>query len=136
MGQAEEVMLIILLEGRRLVLPWDCDCQAEPGQHHSRSCSTQLCPDCGGPIHIRNPSGKCDHLYYPENKPSREGETFRKLFKAECTPMYAVVYPLPYEGMYVEEFDDKAKARACFSSKAKEQDWGGELLLVEIWERT
>lgn len=28
----------------------------------------QNCPDCGGPIAIRNPTGKCDHLYYPDMK--------------------------------------------------------------------
>jgi hypothetical protein len=25
------------------------------------------CPNCGGLISVRNPTGKCDHLYYPEN---------------------------------------------------------------------
>jgi hypothetical protein len=25
------------------------------------------CKYCGGDIEIRNPTGKCDHLYYPEN---------------------------------------------------------------------
>ena len=25
------------------------------------------CPHCKGLIKIRNPTGKCDHLYYPEN---------------------------------------------------------------------
>jgi hypothetical protein len=25
------------------------------------------CPNCGGDIAIRNPTGKCDHLYYPDN---------------------------------------------------------------------
>lgn len=25
------------------------------------------CPNCGGAIDVRNPSGECDHLYYPEN---------------------------------------------------------------------
>lgn len=25
-----------------------------------------VCPHCGGPISVRNPSGYCDHLYYPE----------------------------------------------------------------------
>jgi hypothetical protein len=24
------------------------------------------CPHCGGDLSIRNPTGKCDHLYYPE----------------------------------------------------------------------
>ena len=27
-----------------------------------------ICPDCGGEIKIRNPTGKCDHLKYPEYK--------------------------------------------------------------------
>ena len=26
-----------------------------------------ICEHCGGDIEIRNPSGYCDHLYYPEN---------------------------------------------------------------------
>lgn len=26
-----------------------------------------ICTKCGGSIKIRNPTGKCDHLYYPEN---------------------------------------------------------------------
>ena len=26
-----------------------------------------LCLHCGGEIAIRNPTGLCDHLYYPEN---------------------------------------------------------------------
>ena len=25
-----------------------------------------ICPNCGGLIAIRNPTSKCDHLYYPE----------------------------------------------------------------------
>ena len=25
------------------------------------------CEYCGGDIETRNPTGKCDHLYYPEN---------------------------------------------------------------------
>ena len=31
---------------------------------------TGYCPKCGGLISIRNPTGKCDHLYYPENRDS------------------------------------------------------------------
>ena len=27
----------------------------------------KICPNCGGLIKIRNPTGECDHLYYPEN---------------------------------------------------------------------
>ena len=26
-----------------------------------------VCPRCDGAIEIRNPTGKCDHLKYPEN---------------------------------------------------------------------
>jgi len=25
------------------------------------------CKHCGGPIAVRNPTGKCDHLFWPEN---------------------------------------------------------------------
>jgi hypothetical protein len=28
---------------------------------------TGNCAHCGGALAIRNPTGKCDHLYYPEN---------------------------------------------------------------------
>ena len=35
-------------------------------------CKSQKCPDCGGDIKIRNPTGHCDHLKYPEYK--NEGE--------------------------------------------------------------
>jgi hypothetical protein len=31
-----------------------------------------MCPDCGGPIMVRNPSGHCDHLYYPDYKSSKD----------------------------------------------------------------
>lgn len=27
----------------------------------------RVCNHCGGKVAIRNPSGGCDHLYYPEN---------------------------------------------------------------------
>jgi len=27
----------------------------------------KTCKYCGGSIHLRNPTGGCDHLYYPEN---------------------------------------------------------------------
>ena len=30
-----------------------------------------ICPDCMEPIKIRNPTGICDHLYYPEYKPKK-----------------------------------------------------------------
>ena len=29
------------------------------------TCST-ICKHCGGQIAIRNPTGRCDHLYWPE----------------------------------------------------------------------
>ena len=32
-----------------------------------------ICPDCAGLIKIRNPTGKCDHLYYPEYKKVHHG---------------------------------------------------------------
>jgi len=34
------------------------------------------CKYCGGDIEIRNPTGKCDHLYYPENCEGYKNELF------------------------------------------------------------
>ena len=31
----------------------------------------EKCKNCGGNIAVRNPTGKCDHLYYPENLPKK-----------------------------------------------------------------
>lgn len=28
--------------------------------------SDDVCPNCNGPVAIRNPSGSCDHLYWPD----------------------------------------------------------------------
>jgi len=36
---------------------------------HSGMCPSDcsaLCKHCGGPITVRNPTGKCDHLYWPD----------------------------------------------------------------------
>jgi len=41
-------------------------CDFSPSRHSVTG--DALCPDCGGPIAVRNPTGKCDHLYYPEYK--------------------------------------------------------------------
>lgn len=27
---------------------------------------SSLCPNCGGRVAIRNPTGACDHLYWPD----------------------------------------------------------------------
>lgn len=40
----------------------------EPSADDSGKKQSDYCPDCGGLIDIRNPTGKCDHLYYPEYK--------------------------------------------------------------------
>jgi hypothetical protein len=34
--------------------------------------SHNKCKNCGEDIAIRNPTGNCDHLYYPENLPTKE----------------------------------------------------------------
>jgi hypothetical protein len=33
------------------------------------------CPNCGGDIAIRNPTGNCDHLHYPENVPPMDKDS-------------------------------------------------------------
>lgn len=44
-----------------------CDCNAVAGETHKKSCSYYICPICHMDKRIRNPSGHCDHLFYPEN---------------------------------------------------------------------
>ena len=45
----------------------------------------ELCPKCGGDIAIRNPTGHCDHLYYPENVPHKEhGEWEKELLALDA----------------------------------------------------
>ena len=36
------------------------------------------CPNCGGDIAIKNPTGRCDHLYYPENLPKKSEWTLER----------------------------------------------------------
>jgi hypothetical protein len=40
-----------------------------------------ICPRCGGDTAIRNPTGQCDHLYYPDNVsvPTPEAEIIRQV---------------------------------------------------------
>jgi len=40
---------------------------------------SEKCPICGESASIRNPTGKCDHLYYPENL---DPEKLLLIFKA------------------------------------------------------
>lgn len=48
----------------------------------------EICKHCGEPVAIRNPSGNCDHLYYPENvnKGKRADDFLCKYlkFKEKC----------------------------------------------------
>jgi len=37
------------------------------------------CKYCGGDIEIRNPTGHCDHLYYPENCEGYKNESFEEM---------------------------------------------------------
>jgi hypothetical protein len=42
-------------------------CGASPGEKHNLMCETMRCNYCKGDIRIRNPTGRCDHLYYPNH---------------------------------------------------------------------
>ena len=59
-----------------------------------------LCDYCGLPIKIRNPSGNCDHLYYPENVNKKLAR--RKIYKEECE----------HEIMFEKKAGDENKAYA------------------------
>jgi hypothetical protein len=51
--------------------------------------------------------------------------------KTSGTGVYAVVWAMPYEGMYVERMGTKDEAYALYDEKVAT---GVECLLVEIWE--
>lgn len=40
-------------------------CSAKPGELHKKDCTFMICEHCKMDTRIRNPSGLCDHLYYP-----------------------------------------------------------------------
>lgn len=42
-------------------------CGAIPGESHAEECPTMQCKHCGGPRHILNPKGFCNHYQYPKN---------------------------------------------------------------------
>jgi hypothetical protein len=46
--------------------PVDSDSKWE-NKLEDRNMKDERCKYCGGPVAIRNPTGVCDHLYYPEN---------------------------------------------------------------------
>ncbi len=56
--------------------------------------SKKLCPNCGGDIEIRNPTGKCDHLYYPENTPNFKKDQKKELVKQANLIITAILYDL------------------------------------------
>ncbi len=52
-----------------------CDILAKPFDGIASSTpSENICPKCHMDTSIRNPSGHCDHLYYPENVSQKEPE--------------------------------------------------------------
>jgi len=57
------------------------------GKQEERKCEIwdKVCPVCGGDTAIRNPTGKCDHLYYPDNvkQEVKEGDIEKIFVKDE-----------------------------------------------------
>jgi hypothetical protein len=46
-----------------------------------------ICKHCGEPIAIRNPSGYCDHLHYPDNCKVCSGKIEQKMIECGYYPM-------------------------------------------------
>ncbi|MDD5068822.1 MAG: hypothetical protein PHN89_04470 [Candidatus Pacebacteria bacterium] len=59
--------------GRAVLLKKNKELEQERERMREMLELARICPDCGGDIRIRNPTGKCDHLYYPECKKKKEG---------------------------------------------------------------
>lgn len=47
-----------------------------------------ICPNCQGSVHVRNPSGSCDHLYWPdmltEEAKQKIGQPVLAEIQADC----------------------------------------------------
>ena len=52
---------------RGLEIVHDATQQEESARHAPQQPQPNICKHCGMDIRIRNPSGYCDHLYYPDN---------------------------------------------------------------------
>ncbi len=82
-----------------------------------KDAKVDLCEYCGGDKKIRNPTGKCDHLYYPEsvntNYPNKKGcgKTIKlhPKVKAKCGD-----YVMSWDKyVYCEECDKVDKSEYC-----------------------
>lgn len=77
----------------------------------------ELCPNCGGDIAIRNPTGHCDHLYYPENVPHKKHKNWENEFDRYFLDINAFVAtdhsPFPCSS---KVFDGKIAVK-CFISQ-------------------
>jgi len=69
-----------------------------------------ICKHCKGDIRIRNPTGKCDHLHYPEYCPVCNKS--KKPFRIRCFKCQKVINSYPFMIM-----DNKLY---CFSCGDKE----------------
>lgn len=82
--------------------------------------SDKVCPYCGGDPRIANPTGKCSHIYYPDNvntsmSSPEECPNHGKGFACEdCKPMKKQIYPEPKQQLYPESQDYESLYRdAC-----------------------
>jgi hypothetical protein len=56
--------------------------------HPSNQPGDTVCPNCGGSVEVRNPTGECDHLYFPDmltdEAKAKIGEAELARIHAEC----------------------------------------------------
>ncbi len=52
-----------------------------------------VCPNCGGSVHVRNPTGSCDHLYFPDmltaEAKQKIGQPALEQIQGECMREFA-----------------------------------------------
>lgn len=91
----------------------NCDCRECLADDEAELAKAGTCPRCGGLIKIRNPTGWCDHLQWPENIAINRPSPIRV---GEDDPEGPWVITLPADW---ETYPPRKRAPADWTSKAR-----------------
>jgi ribosomal protein L37AE/L43A len=85
-------------------------------------CPDEICPHCKKPKRIRNPSGFCDHLYYPDcckicksREDSKTKQDFAKVLAHNQRRLYEMIIALQQQILCLEVKIKKLE-RYCYGN--------------------
>lgn len=91
---------------------------------------TKKCRNCKKDIAIRNPTGNCDHLYYPENLPKPNKKAVIKNKKG-----VALLKPFNLTSVCLEDLQSMGYDILNIDNTTMEElaDKMGEAIMTEFW---